>query len=98
MELKRGANISSYHFIDGQKVSLKYPGQRQSCGRCLKVSNLCPGNGLAKKCEAEGGLKVDFVEHILKLWEDIGYTLPSHAIEGAELDEEYQQIVEEVYL
>ena len=81
VEVKREENIGSYHFIDGQKVFLRYPRQRQTCGRCFKVSHLCVGSGVAKKCEAAGGLKVDFVEYIQKLWEKIGYSPPNNDLE-----------------
>ena len=31
MEVKSGVNIGSYHFIDGQKISLRYAGQQPTC-------------------------------------------------------------------
>ena len=43
MEIKPGGNIGSYHVIDGQKVSLRYSGQQQTCGRCHQVSRQCRG-------------------------------------------------------
>ena len=33
MEIKPGNNIGSYHIIEGQKVSVRYSGQLQTCGR-----------------------------------------------------------------
>ena len=41
MEVKAGENIGSYHFIEGQKVSLRYSGQQQTCGRCHEVPQKC---------------------------------------------------------
>ena len=37
MEIKSGSLLGSYHVLDGQKVSLRYPGQQSKC----------KGNGLA---------------------------------------------------
>ena len=31
------------------------------------------GKGMARKCEELGGERVDFSDHIAKLWSDIGY-------------------------
>ena len=75
LELRPGINIGSYHIIDGQKVSIRYPGQHQTCARCHKTAKDCMGNGMAKKCELAGGIKVDFIDYILELWKQIGYTL-----------------------
>ena len=74
MEVKPGTNLGSYHAIDGQKVTLRYPGQHQTCARCHKTSHHCRGRGIAKKCESEGGLKVEFTTYILDLWSKIGYS------------------------
>ena len=71
MEIKLGRNLGSYHFIDGQKVTLRYPGQKQTCARCHQTAQNCKGKGLARKCEYEGGLKVEFTEYILDLWKKI---------------------------
>lgn len=87
MEVKAGENIGSYHYIDGHKVSLRYPGQHQTCGRCHEIPRNCKGKGLAKKCEAEGGPKVDFTDHILALWQKIGYKPPTGDEVRNELEE-----------
>ena len=77
IEVTPGKNIGSYHYIDGQKVSLGYPGQLQTCSRCHQTSNICRGNGIAKKCESEGGIRTEFTDYILNLWQSIGYSPPS---------------------
>ena len=74
VEVKPGENIGSYHIIDCQKVSLRYAGQQQTCGRCHETPQKCRGRGVARKCEAEGGTRIEFTDYILKLWERIGYT------------------------
>ena len=51
IELKAGENVGSYHVIDGQKVSLKYPGQQQTCGNCHETPRKCKGGGIAKRCK-----------------------------------------------
>ena len=74
LEIKPGTNIGTYHVLFGQKVTLRYQGQKQTCARCYESSQSCIGGGIAKKCEAAGGQKVDFSDHILKMWRNIGYT------------------------
>ena len=74
LEVKPGENIGSYHVLDGQKVSLKYPGQRQTCGHCHETPRYCKGGGIAKKCREGDGVRIDFVDHILALWKKIGYS------------------------
>ena len=69
-----GVNIGSYHLIDGVKVTLRYAGQKQTCGRCYKSSDLCKGGGLAKRCETQGGEKIEFKQFITSLWQEIDYT------------------------
>ena len=60
MEVKR--NIGSVHIIDGEKVSIKYPGQTKTCNKCQQEAQTCPGKGLAKDCSSE---KVLLSEHML---------------------------------
>ena len=73
MEIKPDKNIGTYHFLDGQKVNIRYQGQSQTCARCYETARTCKGKGLAKKCEEQNGIKMDFSKYILKLWEEIGY-------------------------
>ena len=74
VEIKPGVNIGSYHLIDGVKVTLRYAGQKQTCGRCHRTPDSCKGGGVAKRCEAQGGNKVDFRHYIRALWQDIDYS------------------------
>ena len=74
MELKPGDNIGSFHVIETQKVTVRYNGQLQTCGRCHRTPKQCRGGGIAKRCQAEGGIKVDFMDYILNLWREIGYS------------------------
>ena len=74
VELNPKVCLGSYHILDGQKVVIKYPGQQQTCGRCLQPSIACKGRGVAKRCEVEGGPKADFIEYIQKMWTDLGYS------------------------
>ena len=87
MEVKPGENIGSYHFIDGQKISLRYAGQQQTCGRCHETPQKCRGRGIAKKCEEEGGRRIEFSEYILGLWKKIGYS-PSNEEVARKVNEE----------
>ena len=74
VELSPNTNIGTYHVLFGNKVTLKYSGQKQTCARCFESATDCIGGGMAKKCEASGGTKADFVDHILQMWQKIGYT------------------------
>ena len=55
-------------------MSLKYSGQQQTCGRCHNTPKYCKGGGIARKCQDEGGDRVDFTDYIVKLWKEIGYS------------------------
>ena len=61
--------------------------------RCFQVPRHFKGKGLAHRCEAEGGLKVDYSIYIASLWEDIGYVPPrTDATFDLEEDELNQQV------
>ena len=96
MEVKPGENIGSYHVLEGQKVSLRYSGQQQTYGRCHGTPQKCLGKGFARKCEAAGGVKIEFTDYILALWKRIGY-FPSKDdlanINSEENEVEVEQIV-----
>ena len=89
MDLRPDAKLGTYHVLYGQKVIIKYPGQMQTCGRCHQTAKTCKGKGIAKKCQEEGGEKVDFIQYILSLWKQLGYSpdqepSPEHVDEVAE--------------
>ena len=92
VEINPGTNLGSYHAIDGHKVSMRYPGQQQTCARCHKTPQHCRGRGVARRCEAEGGLKVEFTDYILDLWSKIGYS-PTNTI-VSDLDPEVTKVTE----
>ena len=73
LEIQPNTNIGTYHVLFGNKVTLRYQGQKQTCARCFENSSRCVGGGIAKKCEASGGPKGDFSQHILDMWEKIGH-------------------------
>ena len=70
MEVKADTNIGTYHAIDGQRVTLRYPGQMQTCARCFQTPITCKGGAIARRCEAAQGEKVEFSDFILRLWQD----------------------------
>ena len=74
MEINPGVNIGTYHVLDGQKVTMRYPGQLQTCARCYETARTCKGKGIARRCESENGPRVDFSDYILNLWNEIGYS------------------------
>ena len=92
LQLKPGMNIGSYHYLDGQKVTLRYAGQKQTCGRCHEDSPNCPGRGVARECEQKGGSKVAFSQYVIDLWNKIGYSPP---VDTSDIDSADEQIVEE---
>ena len=71
---------------------MRYAGQQQTCGRCHEVPRNCTGGGIARKCDAEGGAKVEFSDHILALWKRIGYT-PANSDIAVELEPERDEVV-----
>ena len=73
VELKPSINLGTYHVIDGQKVTARYPGQQQTCARCFGTPQTCPGKGMARRCEQEGGPRTEFTDYIFQLWDKIGY-------------------------
>ena len=73
VEVNAGNNIGTYLAVDGQRVTLRYPGQLQTCARCHETAVVCKGGAIARKCEAAQGAKVEFSDYILKLWQKIGY-------------------------
>ena len=88
VEIKATINLGTYHVIDGQKVTARYPGQQQTCARCFGTPRDCPGKGMARRCEAERGPKIEFTDYILKLWESIGYN-PGQVELNDEINEEH---------
>ena len=89
MEVKADTNIGTYHAIDGQRVTLRYPGQMQTCARCFEPPISCKGGAVARRCEAAQGEKVEFSDFILRLWQEIGYT-PGE-VEIAAVYDEYHE-------
>ena len=96
VEFKQNVNMGTYHVIDGQKVTVRYLGQQQTCARCHQTGQHCPGKGVAKKCEAAGGAKVELTDHVLNMWKEIGYTPRNYNLEelpdGAEGDQVAEQV------
>ena len=75
MELK--TPMGSYHIIDGEKVSIRYPGQEWSCARCHQFKQTCPGKAVAKNCTAD---RVMLSEHMAAHWEKFGYKPETEAL------------------
>ena len=51
LELQPNSYLGTYHVIDGQRVTAKYPGQLPTCARCFGTPHTCPGKGMAKRYE-----------------------------------------------
>ena len=62
--------MGSYHIIDGEKVTIRYPGQEWSCARCHNFKRSCPGLAIAKDCTAE---RVLLSSHMENHWRKIGF-------------------------
>ena len=93
VEISPGSNIGTYHAIDGQRVTLRYSGQLQTCARCHETAVICKGGAIARRCEAAQGDKVEFSDYILKLWRKIGYA-PGE-VEMAAIYDEHNDLHEE---
>ena len=65
--------MGTYHIIDGSYVTVVYPGQKKTCGRCHQTAVKCAGNGIAKKCEEKCGPKVQLKDHMKEHWANIGF-------------------------
>ena len=87
-------SIGTLHIVEGQKVTFSYPSQKRSCFRCLNIAHECPGNGIAKDCEAAGGSRKLLSAHMQELWAKIKYSpevLPSsEELSGDQEDIELQ--------
>jgi hypothetical protein len=93
MEVKK--NIGSAHIIDGEKVSIRYPGQTKTCNKCHQPSNTCPGKGMAKDCSSE---KILLSQHMISYWNQINFkpeTTDMNEVD-IETDEEIAKTVHEV--
>ena len=77
-----GRNMGTYHLIDGAKITVMYPGQKKTCGRCQHTSNECVGNAIARECEARHGPKVMLSDHMRAHWEEIGFTPKDFKLSG----------------
>ena len=73
IDFSGGKNLGTYHLIDGTKVHISYHGQRRTCARCQRTAATCPGDGIARKCEDNGGLVVFLKDHMKTLWDEIGF-------------------------
>ena len=94
MEVKR--NIGSTHIIDGEKVSIRYPGQTKTCNKCHQQANLCSGKGLAKDCSSE---KILLSQHMISYWKQINFnpeTTDMNEVDDLENDEEVPVTVDQV--
>ena len=52
---------------------MSYHGQKRTCGRCHRYSPECPGRGIGRNCELNGGEKVDLRVHMENVWREIGF-------------------------
>ena len=73
VDFSKGVNLVTFHILDGAKIEARYPGQRRTCGRCHKTSSDCPGGGIAKTCNENGGQKVKLPELMVEHWRNIGF-------------------------
>ena len=72
------------HIIDGEKVSIRYPGQAKTCNKCHQKSPACPGKGLAKDCTAE---KILLSEYMLTYWTAIKFKPETTEMNEVDIDE-----------
>ena len=65
--------MGTYHIIDGAKTRVFYRGNIKTCGRCHRFSYNCPGEGVAKVCEENGGDRTKLSDWMGNLWEKVGF-------------------------
>ena len=63
--------MGSYHLMDGARVKVIYTGNTKTCARCHSPPDQCPGNGIARQCEAEGTDRVSLSLHLKQLAEKL---------------------------
>ena len=95
VEFSPYVSVGTLHILDGQKVTFTFAGQKRSCFRCLKVSNECLGNGIARECEAAGGQRKLLAVHMQEFWTQIKYS-PEEADIPVDLDECQEEIEQQV--
>ena len=85
--------MGTYYYLDGARVRVFYRGNQKTCARCHKTSRNCPGRGIARDCETEGGERVLLTDHMKAVWALIGFC-PS-SFELPESSEDYATIIDE---
>ena len=60
MDIKE--HMSSYHIIDGEKVSIRYQTQKKTWRKCHQVEENCPGKAISRDCTAELVKLSDFLK------------------------------------
>ena len=76
-------SMGTFHYLDGERVRVYYRGNMRTCARCHMGGEQCPGGGIAKECQENGGPRKDLFEHMKELWTKIDFspttfTLPEH--------------------
>ena len=94
VDFSAGRNMGTFHIIDGISVTVRYSGQRRTCGRCYQTAISCPGGGWAKTCEENEGPKVTLQDHMLQLWSSIGFQPREFLREYSEGEEVVEKLVE----
>ena len=84
-------HMGTYHIIDNCKVRVFYRGNRKTCGRCHQLADKCIGGGLAKNCEAGGGVRLPLAIHMEALWKEIGFKPTNFILDTDNLDNETDQ-------
>ena len=95
VEFSQNISVGALHIVDGHKVTFSFSGQRRSCFRCLKVSNECPGNGIAKDCEAAGSPRKLLAVHMQEFWDKINFC-PSEVPIPNDLDDHQEEIEQQI--
>ena len=74
VDMSSSRSMGTYHYLDGERVRVYYRGNTKTCGRCHSVPQYCPGGGLAKECQSEGGSRKDLIQHMKEVWSEIGFS------------------------
>ena len=90
-------SMGTYHFLDGCRLRIYYRGNDKTCGRCHRPPRYCPGKGLARECQEQGGERVQLFDHMRNVWNEIkfepsNFSLPNIDDEEIEFDKQFMTV------
>ena len=72
IRMKLFKSVPSFIMLGSKRLETKHPGQIRWCARCCHPRDSCPGQGKAKACEEEGGMK----RKLIDVWDQVKELAP----------------------